>query len=186
MAAIILARHKGQVTKVFVDEEDFAEVSKKRWYINVARGRSVYYIDNSIAGKIKTIYLHRLVLNAKTGEYVDHVDGNTCNNCKENLRITTNQQNCQNRHGAYNNGKTGIRGVSFNKGYKKYEAYYWMDYKTHRVGYFYDIEDAAVAVTLARRVNMPFSEMDKPGAAQIIKQALKENESFLELFQMAA
>jgi len=186
MAEFILAKCRGIMMKVLVDPEDFSEMSKRRWNVIPAKGGGVCSGVRLCRGKYKTVYLHRMLLNAQPGEYVDHINGNPCDNRKVNLRITTNQQNCENKHGTYSNNTSGYRGVSFDKQHKKYEAYYWKHYKKYNVGYFEDIEDAAAAVTLARRENLPFSEMDKVGAAQIVNQALKENESFFELFQMAA
>ena len=186
MGDVILAKRNGQMVKVLVDEEDFAEVSKKRWYIGQSKGAGVKTNGYSSLGVITSVYLPRLLLNAQPGEYVDHVNGDNCDNRKENLRITTNQQNCENRHGPYSNNTSGYRGVSYDQHHKKYEAYYWRHYKKYSVGFFENKEDAAAAVTLERRANMKFSEMDKIGAAKIVSQALEENGSFLDLFKMAA
>ena len=174
MAEIILAKCKGNLVKVLVDAEDFAEMSKMRWRVNPIRGGGVYTAGRSSAGKTVTIYLPRLLMNAQPGEYVDHINGNNCDNRKENLRITTNQENCQNRQGAYSNNTTGFRGVHYHKKYRKFEAYYWMHYKKYLVGYFESAEEASAAVTLARRANMPFSEMDKEGA--VLAKTYAQNE----------
>lgn len=166
MAEIILAKCKGVLVKVLVDADDFAAMSKIRWQVNVSNKNGVHSSIRSSDGITKTVYMHRLIMNAKTGEYVDHINGNNRDNRKENLRITTNQENCQNRHGAYSNSTSGYRGVSLHKKYGKWEAYFWVNYIKYHVGFFDNAEDAAAAVTLARRENMPFSEMDKEGAVQ--------------------
>src|SRR5258708_21856823 len=47
--------------------------------------------------KGKRVYLHRLIMNAREGEYVDHILHNTLDNRKCVLRIVTNRQNVENR-----------------------------------------------------------------------------------------
>ena len=42
--------------------------------------------------KYDRIYLHRYVMDAKRGEHVDHISGDTLDNRQENLRICTNQE----------------------------------------------------------------------------------------------
>ena len=54
---------------------------------------------------------------------IDHIDGNSLNNCIENLRATTHKQNCENRKGANKNSKSGEKGVRWHKATKKWEAY---------------------------------------------------------------
>lgn len=59
----------------------------------------------------RKIRLHRLVLDARDGDTVDHVERNTLDYRKENLRLATKQQNTWNRR-ITNRNKTGIIGVS--------------------------------------------------------------------------
>ena len=55
------------------------------------------------------IRMHRLILNAKPGELVDHWDGNGLNNRRRNLRPATNSQNLHNRRRT--RAKSGFCGV---------------------------------------------------------------------------
>lgn len=57
--------------------------------------RNVYRGINPSTGKkiYKACLMHRLITGAKENEYVDHIDGNGLNNCKENLRIVTQTEN---------------------------------------------------------------------------------------------
>lgn len=47
--------------------------------------------------KLKTVYFHRLILNAEPGDVIDHMDGDTLNNQRNNLRIVTSMQNTRNQ-----------------------------------------------------------------------------------------
>jgi hypothetical protein len=65
-------------------------------------------------GKRLTLYLHRLLTDAPPHLKVDHVNGDTLDNRRHNLRLATNQQNMENRpKGANRNSKSGIRGVVY-------------------------------------------------------------------------
>ena len=54
--------------------------------------------------------MHRIILNAPKGQFVDHKDGNGLNNQKSNLRFCNFSQNRMNT-GANKNNKLGIKGV---------------------------------------------------------------------------
>ena len=44
--------------------------------------------------------MHRLIMDAKPGQMIDHINGDTLDNRRENLRFVTNQQNSWNARGA--------------------------------------------------------------------------------------
>lgn len=55
--------------------------------------------------------MHRYILGAPAGLMVDHINGDTLDNRRWNLRLVTRIQNGQNRIGASAHSKTGVRGV---------------------------------------------------------------------------
>lgn len=55
-------------------------------------------------------YLHRLLAGTPKGMWTDHINGNTLDNRKENLRICTPQENARNRR-VQSNCKAGYFGA---------------------------------------------------------------------------
>ena len=107
-----------QGKKVIVDDIDFEELNKLKWYAHKGRG-TFYAVRRSdiIDGKLTSVRMHRFIVNAPVGMYVDHIDGNGLNNRRSNLRIVTNSENMQNR-GKQKNNKSGYKGVSLHRGGK--------------------------------------------------------------------
>ena len=77
------------------------------------------------------------------------------------LRLATSALNGQNRSGPYANGTSGLRGVSWHKGSRRWMAYSTLNYKRHHIGSFATKEEAADAVAAWRRANMPYSTLDQ-------------------------
>lgn len=77
-----------------VDDEDYEELNKYKWYAN--KIRNTYYAMRHMSKNHKKIILmHREVMDLSNKMFVDHIDGNGLNNCKSNLRAVTNRQNLQ-------------------------------------------------------------------------------------------
>jgi hypothetical protein len=75
-----------------VDKADYEWLSGFRWH--ATSGRKAYAC---FARKDKVIYMHRLIMNPPEGKFVDHVDGNSLNYRRCNLRICNKAQNTWNR-----------------------------------------------------------------------------------------
>lgn len=127
------------------DEEDHKLIASHTWRLKKS-GDKLYVSTPIYLGKIdgkfkwKHVYLHRLIMSAGKGQYVDHKNGDTLDNRKENLRICTNQQNCFNQKIRKNN-KTGVKGVRLVKG--KYIAQININKKSTYLGQFDSIDEAA-------------------------------------------
>jgi hypothetical protein len=120
--------------ETMVDDEDFEELIKYKWYSLVSDGRC-YAIRNSPKefGKQKHILMHKEIAKTPKGMYTDHIDGNTLNNIKSNLRIVTNRQNGQNRH---ENKTSRYVGVYWNTKSKKWESKIRIDGKRRILGFY--------------------------------------------------
>lgn len=123
-----------------IDEEDFEKVSKHKWKMHGTEHVSTIDYSNNK----KQIYLHRLIMDIHYEDkniYVDHINGNTFDNRKHNLRIVTPKENGQNRK-THKNNKTGISGVMKRKDTGKYRVTITVDRKKINLGNFKDFEEA--------------------------------------------
>ena len=82
-----------------VDDEDYDYLNQFKWYTLVTKdkysGREKFYALRKVSRK--NLLMHRDIMKCPTGYVVDHGDGNTLNNQKNNLRICTYSQNLQNQ-----------------------------------------------------------------------------------------
>jgi hypothetical protein len=146
---------------VLYDAEDHDKVSTYRWHVNKdnKKNKDKFYVVShycsdsewvkrsdhpSLRRKRHTISIHRLVMDAPKGMYVDHINGNALDNRKSNLRLCTNAQNCRNT-GPYLNNKSGYRGVCWHKRDKQWRAQIKHNGKVIWIGGYQDKEEAARA-----------------------------------------
>jgi len=96
----------------------------------------------------------RVIWAMQTGEVnfgiIDHIDGNPSNNRFENLRKVSAQQNAQNRNNKSKNS-SGITGVTWHKPSKKWWVRVTVNGKTHSLGLYDDITDAANVILSCKR-----------------------------------
>jgi hypothetical protein len=127
MATINLTQ--GQVA--IVDDIDYDFVNQFKWHCQTKYALRIPY---SKSGKRVHIFLHHIIagytdLHRKQKLIVDHIDGNTFNNRRANLRIVTHRINSQNKH-SHRNGR--LLGAVFEKKLdKKYNKVY--EYWTARI-----------------------------------------------------
>lgn len=79
----------------------------------------------------KKILIHRYIMKAKLGEFIDHINGDPSDNRLCNLRKATLSQNQFNRKMAKNN-RSGVKGVWFENYGKKWVACIWFYKKRYR------------------------------------------------------
>ncbi|MBU9472079.1 HNH endonuclease [Burkholderia multivorans] len=100
-----------------------------------------------------SVYAHRLAFLFMTGSWpkniVDHLNHDSTDNRWENLRDVDYSQNNHNSKVRKDN-KTGVRGVIYNKKYKKYSALLKHQNTRYWLGSFKTLEDAAQAITRKR------------------------------------
>ena len=128
---------RGQVA--IIDVDDWHLIKDYKWYAYWNPSKKGYYALTSIEGE--SIGMHRLILGAKKGQMVDHIDGRGLNNARSNLRIVTAQQNMMNRRTSTNN-TSGVPGVVFHKKANKWMASIYANGKSMYLGIFEKFEDA--------------------------------------------
>jgi hypothetical protein len=79
-----------------VDAKDEPLLRRHKWHL--LAGNATNYAAAGIwrSGKMKTIRMHRLILDARPGQMVDHVNGNGLDNRRANLRLCSNAENKRN------------------------------------------------------------------------------------------
>jgi hypothetical protein len=131
-----------------VDDEDYDWLSEYRWSYSPAH---TGYAERGEANSKKHIKMHREIMdryghNIK-GMSVDHIDGNTLNNTKANLRVCTHAQNLRNQRLSTNN-TSGYKGVSLACN-GKWLASISVDSKRIGYGTYEDIYSAVTIYNLA-------------------------------------
>jgi hypothetical protein len=135
---------------VLLDDEDYERLKGVGYYINSTQAKrdNLYYFNRPIyvSGKRTTTMLHRDVIGCVYGDgkTVDHKDGNTLDCRKENLRVSTQAENCRNQKKPKNN-TSGVKGVSWHEQSSKWRAYINVDGKRIDLGLHTDIKDAEKA-----------------------------------------
>jgi len=125
---------RGFVAKV--DECDLELLSGRHWIATVGQSGKPY--ATSGWGDDRRI-MHRMIVNAPDGMLVDHINGDTLDNRKENLRICTPSENIRNSKRRSTN-TSGFKGVNFQCG--KWMARIMIHQKRYNLGLFDTPEEA--------------------------------------------
>ncbi len=127
-----------------VDEADFEELSKYKWY--VTKSHRDLYARRKVHKTNSCIYMHRQILGLTKKDKMDtdHINHNTLDNRRCNLRICTRSQNNQNGI-KQANCSSKLKGVSWYKRDKKWRAYITYYKQTIHLGYFDSEIEAAIA-----------------------------------------
>lgn len=136
--------------EAIIDAKDTPLVEGMNWRALVDQ-HTVYAVRSGARSKVekrKTIYMHRLFATVPDSMELDHVDGNGLNNRRENLRVATALQNRRNQKLGKRN-KVGLKGVSWSKAAKKWQASIRVNNKGVYLGIFETPEEAHAAYIAA-------------------------------------
>ena len=137
------------VFSIILDDDIYlklqTEFKNMKWCVRVSPNRrNLYYFQKRLANK-KLIELHRWIMDfPEKGNYVDHINHNTLDNRKENLRVVSNSDNLKNSRIRIDN-KTGYKGVRFDRFRNKWSAEIKVNYKKIHLGRYEKFEDAVRA-----------------------------------------
>lgn len=120
--------------KIIVDECDREYLELRNWCVNKSTGYAVGRING------RSAQLHRLIMDAKPGQYVDHINRDRLDNRRTNLRFSSQSLNAANRAKRQNTLNT-FKGV-----YPSANGERWVVKFCDRYCGTYDTElDAAIA-----------------------------------------
>ena len=81
-----------------VDEADAEMVGAYKWYVSTGSPTLLYASRKDWrSGRAREVLMHRLIMAAGPGQVVDHINGDTLDNRRSNLRLTDVQHNSWNR-----------------------------------------------------------------------------------------
>lgn len=123
--------------------EDFPLVATHNWYANPTHG--IFYASRrgKASETASTVKMHKQI---SDGQVVDHINNDSLDNRRENLRPCTQLQNTRN---AKPWGSVQYKGVSFHKITGKYRARIRINGQTKQLGAFDSAESAAAVYNRA-------------------------------------
>lgn len=122
--------------ETIVDDIDYDLYGHQSWHYSHG-----YAAQKTRAGMV---YLHRLIIGDGNSDDVDHINGDSLDNRRKNLRFATRSQNSMNKRRQRNN-TTGFTGVHRLKSTGKFQAYIKKDGKRIHLGTYDTMMDAARA-----------------------------------------
>lgn len=130
---------------LLIDEEDvwLADIN----WTPVKSNGNIYFQNRNVG------WLHKVLINCPKGKVSDHINGNTLDNRKVNLRICTKLQNQYNQKKHKRATHSQYKGVTFRKELKSkpWEAFIYNGGKGRRLGYFATEIEAAQAYNKAAK-----------------------------------
>ncbi len=147
----VIGLTQGQFT--IVDIEDYEWLNQWVWCAHFNRSSRAFYATRNVYENGKQIYLSmaRAILDAKPGEIVDHVNRNTLDNRRANLRVVTSNQSNRNRRLLSVNNTSGYRGVYWHRHTQKWYAKTKVNSRDIYLGSYDSPEQAATAYDNAVR-----------------------------------
>ena len=132
-----------------VDEADLDRLSAFKWKALINECNTYAYRNSKLpSGKKIVIFMHREINGTPIGMITDHINGNSLDNRKENLRSATHAQNMANRKKAKSN-RSGFKGVYFDPSKNSFVAEINSGNKRTRLGKFSTAEEAYSAYVRA-------------------------------------
>ncbi len=128
--------------QILIDIEDLSKLKGFTWGVFLSSHNKSLYAQTNY--KNKNIKLHRLITNCPEDKMIDHINRNTLDNRRCNIRICTNSENQQNKN-KYINNISGFIGVNWHKNNKCWQASIRVYKKLLHLGSFKTKEEAIIA-----------------------------------------
>lgn len=125
-----------------IDTPDLDIVSPYSWAAG-SQGNGFFYARAWVDGE--KVFLHRHLMGYPAGKRVDHINGDTLDNRRSNLRVASSSENSMNGRPHSDNLYTKYRGVEYNKTKRQWTARICVNYNRTYLGSFPAAEEAARA-----------------------------------------
>jgi hypothetical protein len=139
----LISLTRGLFTKV--DDADYEWLSQWKWSIE---GKTrLYAVRGQWDGQgVRHVSMSRLILGLEKGDprQPDHINRDTLDNQRANLRIATASENARNRRLLRSDNTSGFRGVHV-KPDGRFQSYIYHHRKRIHLGYFVNVRDAIAA-----------------------------------------
>lgn len=172
-AEVFIPLTQGQVA--VVDFDDFESLREYSWFAH-KRGKDgfgKFYAARKECGC--TISMHRQLMKPGEGFEVDHINMNTLDNRRANLRVCTRSQNKANAN-KHKDNLSGFMGVTWNKTAKAWSARLGLNGKKVFLGYFNTPEEAANAYNKAKTQHFgEFARLAEVESADVTPRAPHHN-----------
>lgn len=123
----------------YFDLDDYDKIKDYCWSVTTRKDNNYKFLNARDCANNKTIRIHNLIMGTNN---IDHINKNTLDNRKANLRATTQRNNSFNQSQPYNS-KCLFMGVSCVDG--KYHARIGYNHKKIHLGSFATLEEAIKA-----------------------------------------
>jgi len=147
-----MERKDGTIIKTVIDTEDLQRLKDLElyWHSHWNPSTESYYAKASErytaedgTRKGRTLSLTRIILNITDPHIlIDHINHDTLDNRKSNLRPLSDRDNSRYRESKNKNNKSGYRNVFWNKNANKWQVHIMINGKNELLGEFDDVHKA--------------------------------------------
>lgn len=162
---------------MLVDDEDYEWLMQWKWCAHKGKHAlsCTFYARRSSPrgeGKRHPILMHREIAAAQFGEHVDHINHDTLDNRKENLRRCSASQNQHNARLRSDN-PSGLKGVTWSDSHHAWQPQICCDGKPRYLGYAAThFEAALIYDAAAQELFGEFALLNFPEHAHVIRQQI--------------
>lgn len=132
----------------FIDKADLDTIAGYSWRVYIGKVNNNYKrVETSITTNNKTthVMLARFLMGYPKGKFTDHIDCDSLNNRRDNIRLASQSENSRNVPKTFKKTHSKFKGVSWHKRKNKWIATCAVNSKNKFLGYFSNEIDAAKA-----------------------------------------
>ena len=122
-AELVVKSPKYGIKKAIIDIDDVEKIKRLNYCWFLKFDNYNFYVaafNSKDIKKRKCITLHRFITNCPKNMVIDHINHNTLDNRKCNLKICTQQENIRNQNKLRKDNKSGFRYIHWHKRDKKW------------------------------------------------------------------